>query len=624
MLVQRGMTSMQCLLLQGLLILTLVPCLAAGEPAPETLIAAPAPTQEDITALLKKATTAHPRLFIRNNTFPDIVRRSAQDPRLRSLIAHITTFGATVLRKPPLERILDDKQLLRVARQALARMLTLGALWQMTGDHRYGERGEQELASLCQFSDWYPGQFLSVAEMTLAVAIGYDWLYPALSPKAREQAKNAIRDLGLTPSLTGEHHWISGRTNWTQVCHGALVASALVLYEDDPAQAATIIHRAVVNLPRVMEVSYAPDGIYPEGPGYWNYGTSYTLFAIEGLRSVLGTDFGLAKAPGFSASAAFMEHVQGPSGLPYSFADTGTKPMEFKSATVWFARENGWDWTLPTDPVVKVTPTNYLPMALVWAPTGPAVLPQSLPVDFCGDGEKPVAIFRSAWGDPKATWAGICAGSPSTNHGHMDIGSFVFEADGERWVHDLGMQSYPGLQKAGIDLWNQAQDSTRWNVFRLSNAGHSTLLINGQHQQVHGRALIIDFNPDIPACTVDLTSVYQGQAGSVIRRFAMPKRKNLVIHDLITDLTQPGTVRWQLITPADITLTDDGRSALLRRRGQVCRVEVRQPADATLTVGPVAPLAPYDEPNPGVSVLATTLSRPSGAKIEIEVALVPE
>ena len=611
-------------LVLGGLILTGMSWLSAGESGTGGAVPPPElPTQEAVAALLGKATTGHPRLFIDARTFPGILRRSGQDPRLQSLVEDVRTFGDLLLRKPPLERVLDDKQLLRVARQALARMLTLGALWQMTGDHRYADRGERELRSLCRFSDWYPEQFLDVAEMTLAVAIGYDWLHPALTPETREAARRAIIDLGLTPSL-GDHGWISGTTNWTQVCHAGMVAGALVLHEDQPVLAATIIQRAVANLPHVMEASYAPDGIYPEGPGYWNYGTSYTLFAIEGLRTVLGTDFGLPRTRGFAASAAFMEHVQGPSGLPFAFADTGPRPLDFRAATVWFARENGWDWVLPTDPVVKVTPTNYLPMALIWAPTGPVAKRQTLPLDFCGDGSKPVAIFRSAWGDPKARWAGICAGSPSTNHGHMDIGSFVFEANGERWVQDLGLQSYPGLQKAGIDLWNQRQDSSRWSVFRLGNAGHSTLLIHGQRQRVDGRARITKFDPAEPACTVDLSTVYQGQAGTVERRFAMPGRKTLVIHDSITDLTQAGTVRWQLVTPATIDLAADRRSARLSSHDHTCQVVVRQPAGATLVVGPIQPLADYDDPNPGISILAAEITAAAGSSMDIMVEIIPE
>jgi hypothetical protein len=41
-------------------------------------------------------------------------------------------------------------------------------------------------------------------------------------------------------------------------------------------------------------------------------------------------------------------------------------------------------------------------------------------------------------------------GSVSVNHAHMDIGSFVMDADGVRWAMDFGMQDYESLESKGI------------------------------------------------------------------------------------------------------------------------------------------------------------------------------
>ena len=35
------------------------------------------------------------------------------------------------------------------------------------------------------YDNWNPEHFLDVAEMTMALSIGYDWLYEVLSPKNR-------------------------------------------------------------------------------------------------------------------------------------------------------------------------------------------------------------------------------------------------------------------------------------------------------------------------------------------------------------------------------------------------------------------------------------------------------
>ena len=51
------------------------------------------------------------------------------------------------------------------------------------------------------FEDWHPPHFLDTAEMTNAVAIGYDWLYDVLTPEQRATLKTAIIEKGLKPGL---------------------------------------------------------------------------------------------------------------------------------------------------------------------------------------------------------------------------------------------------------------------------------------------------------------------------------------------------------------------------------------------------------------------------------------
>ena len=70
---------------------------------------------------------------------------------------------------------------------------------------------------------------------------------------------------------------------------------------------------------------------------------------------------------------------------------------------------------------------------------------------------------------------GFKAGSPSVNHGHMDIGSFVMEAEGVRWAFDLGVQNYNSLESKGIKVFGKDQDAQRWSILRMNNYFHNTL-----------------------------------------------------------------------------------------------------------------------------------------------------
>ena len=54
---------------------------------------------------------------------------------------------------------------------------------------------------------------------------------------------------------------------------------------------------------------------------------------------------------------------------------------------------------------------------------------------------------------PDASFLGVKGGMPKYNHGHMDVGSFVFDADGVRWAEDLGSQNYHSIPEP---LWGSS------------------------------------------------------------------------------------------------------------------------------------------------------------------------
>jgi hypothetical protein len=117
----------------------------------------------------------------------------------------------------------------------------------------------------------------------------------------------------------------------------------------------------------------------------------------------------------------------------------------------------------------------------------------------------------------KGLEASLKGGSPSTNHGHMDVGSFVLDMLGERWAIDLDPQSYHSLESKGIDLWNRKQDRRRWTVFRLNNHSQKNLSVNGQLQKLYGKAPIVEIKSKgrEPYAVIDMSEVYKGQLESV-------------------------------------------------------------------------------------------------------------
>ena len=118
-----------------------------------------------------------------------------------------------------------------------------------------------------------------------------------------------------------------------------MVAGALAVLEEDPGRAAHVVARAVTGLPAVMKV-YDPDGNYPEGPGYWNYGTTFNVMLISLLETALGTDFGMSQSPGFMKTGEFMLNPMGPSRAAFNFSDCGTGASLFAGRALVFSAQS--------------------------------------------------------------------------------------------------------------------------------------------------------------------------------------------------------------------------------------------------------------------------------------------
>ncbi len=605
----------------ALALLALPLALSAATPA------APTVSPKEIGHALSRI-GPHPRLFLDAAGEAALKQRLAADPLLQALQARVLADADRELKSKPVERVLIGRRLLDKSRTALARTITLSLAWRLTGKPAYLERARAELLAVSAFSDWNPSHFLDVAEMTAAVAIGYDWLYPQLDDATRATLRGAILEKGLKASLKS-NSWTRVVNNWNQVCNGGITLGALALAESEPALAAELVARAINTVPRAMH-EYAPDGAYPEGPGYWSYGTTYNIFLIAALESALGRDFGLTQQPGFLASADYYLHVIGPSGYYFNYADCGRGGEGVSPAMFWFARRRGethllWHEYAKLQEELKSGGRarggrGYNDaLVLLWMPAQPKpTAPAAL--SWTGRGPNPVAFHRSDW-TRAASFVAVKGGSPSVNHAHMDVGSFIMDADGVRWADDLGMQDYNSLESKGIKLWDKTQDSERWRVFRLGTSAHNVLQVDGRQQRVDGDAQLIGMKPG--RTVVDLSSVYAAQLATARRGVALQADRTVRVQDEFTAAAGAKQVRWAMLTRADVTPGADGR-ATLKQAGKTLTLRVLEPAGATLRIYPTdPPPSATDVPNPGTRLVGFEVALTPGQPQRIVVQLEP-
>lgn len=238
--------------------------------------------------------TDHPRILLLNGEEAGIQQRIRADTTWAKIHRAMLTECDHIGTLPVLNRVLEGRRLLSVSREALRRIFFLAYAWRMTRNLAYRQRAEQELLAVCAFSDWNPSHFLDVAEMTMGVAIGYDWLYDDLPASARTTIRDALLTKGIEPSLDPKNNgWLTNTNNWNQVCNAGMSYGALAIYEDRPDLAQSVIDRAVKTIVLPMG-EYAPDGAYPEGYGYWGYGTSFNVLFISATEKLFGQDYDLS------------------------------------------------------------------------------------------------------------------------------------------------------------------------------------------------------------------------------------------------------------------------------------------------------------------------------------------
>lgn len=593
----------------------------------------------EVSKRVAEAAQSHPRLMVDAETFAKINRAAEKDERLAGLRKIVIKMADKVLDRKPVERKLEGKRLLSVSREALERISSLAMAYRLTDDKRYLVRAEKEMMAVCGFEDWNPSHFLDVAEMTLALALGYDWLHDALSTETRTAVRDAILHKGIEPSFARKHGWIRGTNNWNQVCHGGIVSGALAILEDEPELAARAVQRAVEGVPVAMKVSYDPDGAYPEGPSYWSYGTTFNVILLSCLNSALETDFGLSKAKGFDITGVYLNMCAGPSGQWFNYADCGASSAGYRAALCWLADEFDRPGLARLN-MLKSGNVKNLPggrdavLALVWEASRRFTAEEidaaePLPRTRLFGGDKPVWIHCNSWSDPDTAYVAVCGGTPSSNHGHMDSGAFIYESDGIRWAIDLGSQGYHSLESRGVGLWDRKQDGERWEVFRLSNHSHNTLVFDGGLQQVKGFATIEDSTSSSsgaknPGAVVDLTPLYDVPTSGIKRTFEVAEESGaLTVSDEIAGLKKATTMRWGMATRAEVALK--GAEAVLTQEGKRLVARIEKPAGAEFKVIDMEkPRRDYDYPNKGVRMLAVeVVLKPGSMPHEVVVTLTP-
>ena len=474
-------------------------------------------------------------------------------------------------------------------RETLGRVFYLAYMYRMTGDEKYAARAEQELLAVTgHYNDWRPDHFLTTSEMTLAFAIGYDWLYDYLPESSKQTIVQEMLAKGLDMSETSYgSKYRSSTGNWNSVCSACMIASALAVFELDPTKYEAYIEKSIKDNTKAVQ-AFGPDGGYSEGYSYWHYGTCYQTMLFEVLKTALGYESEMTRTtPGFDKTGAFTMMMTTPTGGCFAYNDVAMD-ADVSSASFWLARHfNRPDWLYLDKKMIQKADFSQEDMlwrfnvCLLLNAVGLDLSTINRPAEnvWYSGGEQPLFVYRSGYDSQDDVYLGIKGGYPKGSHAHMDSGSFYYERDGVVWSDDLGSDSY-----TLSGYWSNGQTGARWNIFRLGASGHSTLSFDDANHIVTAKASITDhFSDGRIGAVVDLTSTFADKVSKAERTVYLDGSVLNIIDDIIP--SKGTVVTWNMITQAEAVMDGDGK-IILTSGNRKMSLEVLSPSNAEMFILP--------------------------------------
>ncbi len=559
------------------------------------------------------------------------------DEFLARLVEKLIAKADLVKKEPVTDyQIPDGLRLLGQSRRSLERTSVLAFAYRMTGEREYADAAIEEMLAVCRFSDWNPKHYLDVGEMATAVGIGYDWLYDDIPTAQRDEICAAMVKHAMETGCQvyeGGGWWAKRNNNWNEVCNAGLTIGALAIADEEPQIAEKVLDYAIASLPNGLS-AYKPDGAYPEGPVYWGYGASFTGLMLKVLDDVFQDDFGFLKTEGLNVTGDYYMGIIGPNYGSFNYADGGegsdSSPMMFALST-FYDRPDYAVWIREFLQQKDRYASGRLAVfhAIWYNPAGTEADFAKTPLAKMYRGIQDVCTMRTAWGDPNAAFLGFKAGNNRANHGHLDIGSFVYEVNGVRWAVDLGTDNYnlPGYF-----------GKQRWDYFRLNTRSHNTLLIDDKNQNPAADCKIPHFTSGngkwfllskfgivqnenvVGSAVADIADAYQGQVESAWRIATLYKNGSVELEDILSGVTQ--SVRWGMMTRAAIELKEGGKAAILSQKEQKIRLELDSRYAEKFEVVSAKPPTEKEHQNDGYSILAT-FAEPVDGRVNLRVVLTP-
>ena len=445
------------------------------------------------------------------------------------------------------------------------------------------------------------------------------WYYPG-TDKLREFG--VYQDNGLLKpyAITTEHQydqqmWVN---NYNAVCNGGLIVFLLAFANtNENFRAASEYTLDCTNfaIQWGFKDAYAPDGGYPEGPGYWDYGTRYSSQLLQAMHNATGIDQSFIDLPGFTESFYYSLNVETARVGNWNYHDAGETPSRMSKQLIPWAVYRTRDTNLGAaymDYAEMDQGSNHAYALMYYYPELMKPGKTELPLDVVYNGLS-MSMFRSDW-ETNAVYAGLHGGWNNWSHSMHDIGQFIVEFDGVRFFTVLGKDEYnitayttPGGSPSnptyksnpqGYWLYRNRAEGTNTLVidpvtvntsnFARGDAGQGTNW--DQLHDVYSKTLRFESGKNSALAVVDMSVAYDAPylsrmvKGTGFRGLLFTENRSTVIIQDEFQLTadKKHTVYWFGHTPKgmECVVSEDGHTAILTMDGKSLLVQLVFPKGA--------------------------------------------
>lgn len=566
-------------------------------------------------AELNSLSPTRPRLLCSPAIFQRINYYLDNDSVARGYYQQLVSLANWMVNQPyPIYDTRNGKVLLQTARQSLERIATLSTLYRLNRNPSYYARARAEILELCSWPNWNPVHFFDVAELTHAVSIGYDMLYPYLAQWERDIMVSSIANKGLAAAMEryrlGQEWWLWSGMNMTVVCNSAMVIGALAVADIHTDYSAQVISAAFRSLRPALD-SYGNDGAWVEGADYWEYATTYLSYMLHALKLSLNNWKGVFNYSGVRNACDFRMYVGGIGNDVFNYAWTPEGNYAIPNMMFFGGHMERPQYLYTQKEMIKRRAPRI--WDLIWYVPGgtQADLDRQPPCKmFLSQG---IGVLQSSWSDANRQKLCMKAGTNDNHDSQLELGAFTYDSMGERFVMDLGAE------------WaNLPNNYAKFGLYYRNNTtGNNTLLFDNRNQDWYAPfAPIVGYNvvSNRPYMVANLDGANSVTVSRWSRGCALIEDRYAIVQDEIQAVGGI-PIDWNMHTRAQVAIS--GNIATLTRNGKAVKAVIVRPAGAVWSAGPCNPPPPQSQNN-GVTKLTFRVTANGTFDGRFVVAFIPE